>query len=168
MSRMFQPRHAPLSAEELTRRATALTVVESKRQSECTSPSAPDKSPADGPGESAQVAEFAGAPADPGAARHGGSGTPQVSGVTAGETATLSLHEFAPVDTWVATSRGLERWRPIVDDVTVTALPRGARRLEFHGYVLKLDAELSAHLGLLLLPPDIAASVRRMMAEGGI
>jgi hypothetical protein len=60
--------------------------------------------------------------------------------------------EIAPVDVWVMTETGLRRWRPIIDQLTVTPLPNGERILDIGGHRLRLNEATAAHVARLLYP----------------
>jgi hypothetical protein len=60
--------------------------------------------------------------------------------------------EIAPTDVWVMTETGLRRWRPIIDQLTVTPLPNGERILDIGGHRLRLNKTLAAHVARLLYP----------------
>jgi hypothetical protein len=60
--------------------------------------------------------------------------------------------EVFPVDVWVMTETGLRRWRPIIDQLTVTPLPNGERILDIGGHRLRLNEALAAHVARLLYP----------------
>jgi hypothetical protein len=60
--------------------------------------------------------------------------------------------EIAPVDVWVMTETGLRRWRPIIDQLTVTPLPNGERILDIGGHRLRLNKSLAADVARLLYP----------------
>jgi hypothetical protein len=45
--------------------------------------------------------------------------------------------DISPVDVWVMTETGLRRWRPIIDQLTVTPLPNGERILDIGGHRLR-------------------------------
>lgn len=61
----------------------------------------------------------------------------------------------APVDRWVASPDGLRRWRPVIDDVTVTPIPGEGVMLGGSGMrPLRLDAELRRHFALLVVPEE--------------
>jgi hypothetical protein len=60
--------------------------------------------------------------------------------------------DISPVDVWVMTETGLRRWRPIIDQLTVTPLPNGERILDIGGHRLRLNEALAAHVAKLLWP----------------
>lgn len=122
---------APFSKEERTRRSVALTLAEISR-------GANGAQHQDEP--LLVVGEAAGPhPFPPPQAGEGEARLPRI------------VQDGAPVDRWVCTETGMRRWRPIVDQISVTPLPGGGRLFEIgRQFMIRLDAEQAAHLARLL------------------
>jgi hypothetical protein len=63
--------------------------------------------------------------------------------------------DISPVDVWVMTETGLRRWRPIIDQLTVTPLPNGERILDIGGHRLRLNEALRRMSRSSCGPPSI-------------
>lgn len=185
---------APLSAEEQTRRAVALTVAETERprppmppvehrgepngehanfvralngaahQDEPIPERAavvdPEWKPSEAPwkavdeaGSSSETHARPSCPAD-------GSDTGDaMRTVGAGESPAAYfdlprvIRDGAPVDQWVRTESGLQRWRPIVDSWRIVAIPGGGRLIEISGARPKI-ARRCRQCGASRVAPD--------------
>lgn len=78
------------------------------------------------------------------------------------------IRDGAPVDRWVQTEHGLQRWRPIVGHLVVTALPCGGRMVEMSGgRAIRLEQSLAAHLAWLLMPEEWRVLLEGRLGELG-
>ncbi len=164
MAMIALPSRSRLSAEELTRRATALTVAEATRKPRGNGIAHAIESavanaspyPCPDPGQ----APLDGEEASPRAAHE----TPP-SPVTPAASPDRLLGQ--PADRWVVDGGGIARWRPQVDRLDVTDLGGGERVLVLtSGFRLTLDPACAAHLAMQLMPEEWRVALLGRLGEG--
>ena len=159
------PSRSRLSAEELTRRATALTVAESAKPAKPPPPivNAEERG---GCGKLLAVVETDLATESALAAEPPPTTAPTPV-APAPPAASPDRLLGQPADRWVVDGGGIARWRPQVDRLDVTDLGGGERVLVLtSGFRLTLDPACAAHLAMQLMPEEWRVALLGRLGEG--